>query len=405
MTSIGEAARHQTLASLLGSFPVDEFLRTIMGQNYLHIKSPVRERFEYLFDWSALNGILERQRLEPPRIRLSKDSRNIPASAFITSFNDSRGARISRIRPEDVRQQIEEGATLVIDAVDELHGPLSQLAFGLEQGFRESVHINAYLGAQGQPGFETHWDTHDVLVLQVYGRKRWTVYGMGRKYALAGDAQYAKDVPQPPAWTGVLEPGDVLYLPRAWWHDACSTGEPTLHLTVGIHTPSGLDFVQWLASKLRDHEIVRRDLPRFAAAPAREEHLGELRKAISETLQQHDFDGFYCEHDGERQSRSHSSLPWTLAPDLFPLAQSQRVRFAFPGAPRFKKDNCQTKLQASGREWNLSDEMARLIDELADGDWYTVAELQERSAGYLDPSVASVLISELLRQGLFELER
>lgn len=400
-----EIAGCQTLAELLHPVEVEGFLATTWGQNYLHVRSENPSRFECLFPWDAVNAILEQHRLDPPRIRLAKESANIPAASFITSFTDSRGSRINRVRPVDVQRHIEQGATLVLDCVDELYRPLSQLAFGLEQLLGESIQINAYLGAKALPGFETHWDTHDVLILQVFGNKNWRIFGMARKYALAGDAQLKDDIPAEPLWAGTLNPGDLLYIPRAWWHDASAAGEPTLHLTIGISNATGQDFVNWIAGKLRECEIVRRDLPRFMPEAAQNEHLSALRSAISSALESYDLDAFFGERRNGIDRRAHSALPWTLAPDRFDLEDEQRVRFAFPEAPNISVCKEGAKLRAKGNEWNLSREMAMLLRELSDGEWHCISKLRTRSSSYLDAEIVSPLILELLRQGLLELER
>ena len=39
-----------------------------------------------------------------------------------------------------------------------------------------AVQANAYSTPRGSQGFAVHHDTHDVLVLQVAGEKRWQLY-------------------------------------------------------------------------------------------------------------------------------------------------------------------------------------------------------------------------------------
>ena len=40
----------------------------------------------------------------------------------------------------------------------------------------QPLQVNAYLTPPGNQGFATHYDTHDVFVLQVDGRKRWRIH-------------------------------------------------------------------------------------------------------------------------------------------------------------------------------------------------------------------------------------
>ena len=46
--------------------------------------------------------------------------------------------------------------------------------------------------------------------------------------------------PTRPVWSGALNSGDLLFIPRGWWHDACipeeRDGEGSIHLTAQLQT-------------------------------------------------------------------------------------------------------------------------------------------------------------------------
>ena len=65
------------------------------------------------------------------------------------------------------------GATLVLSQMHEVHLPLGRFCRGLEQIFLHPAQCNIYLTPPGAQGFRTHYDTHDVLILQVQGEKLW----------------------------------------------------------------------------------------------------------------------------------------------------------------------------------------------------------------------------------------
>ena len=54
--------------------------------------------------------------------------------------------------------------------------PLADLCRQLEAEFSCPVQTNIYLTPPNAQGFQTHYDNHDVLVLQVEGAKRWRLY-------------------------------------------------------------------------------------------------------------------------------------------------------------------------------------------------------------------------------------
>ncbi len=68
----------------------------------------------------------------------------------------------------------------------------------------------------GQGRFGAHWDDHDVLVLQVHGRKCcWFCYGKRDAYPMKGALAATKiGDAEELLWSEVLEPGDIPYIPR-----------------------------------------------------------------------------------------------------------------------------------------------------------------------------------------------
>jgi lysine-specific demethylase/histidyl-hydroxylase NO66 len=129
------------------------------------------------------------------------------------------------------------------------------------------VQANAYLTPAGNRGFDAHYDTHDVFVLQVTGRKRWRVHrpvltdpvelqpwgGYAEEVGAAADGAPAMDV--------VLDVGDALYLPRGWPHAAEALGERSLHVTLGLRAPTRYTLVEALLGLAVDEPALRAGFP------------------------------------------------------------------------------------------------------------------------------------------------
>jgi hypothetical protein len=88
------------------------------------------------------------------------------------------------------------------------------------------------------------------------------------------------DCPAEPLLDVTLEAGDLLYLPRGFWHRAIPLAEPSLHLSVGTYAPTVHDYVSWVcATRLGGLEAARCALgrePRSAELGAVVDRLGEL---------------------------------------------------------------------------------------------------------------------------------
>ncbi len=91
-------------------------------------------------------------------------------------------------------------------------------------------------------GVGPHFDSYDVFLLQVQGRRRWRIGRMT-------DATLQPDVPLKilanfrPEQEFVLEPGDMLYLPPRWAHDGVAEGE-CMTCSIGFRAPNEAELVR-----------------------------------------------------------------------------------------------------------------------------------------------------------------
>jgi ribosomal protein L16 Arg81 hydroxylase len=413
------------LAKLLEPCLPQEFLGSVWGQTYKHMRGP-SGRFSHLLPWERLNEILKRHRLDFPRLRLTRDGQSLPASTYLTHLRSGQQQRaatttttIARLRPTQLTAELGRGATLVLDAVDELYEPLEELAAGLERAFQERVQINAYAGWRTTRGFDLHWDDHDVFILQVTGRKRWSLYGMTRPYPVAGDTKTAHKPEGSAVWEETLEDGDLLYIPRGWWHVALPLNEPTLHLTVGIHNRTGLDLLKWLEERLRASATFRRDLPRFASRAEQEAHVAELRAGLLAEWGDDLLERFYAHCDANAQPRPSLSLPWSAMPEALPPSNETRVRLTAPR--RLELESAATEEQAGsqeqagtegilefacqGKRWRFARAALAVLGPLNTGRDYSVSELCAAAAETLTEQTVRTFLGELIRHGLLAIVR
>ena len=80
------------------------------------------------------------------------------------------------------------GATISIRHLHESLPELAALCRAVEQVFSGHFQTNIYLSPPNAQGFGTHFDSHDVFVLQVAGSKLWTLYDTVVELPLHGQA-------------------------------------------------------------------------------------------------------------------------------------------------------------------------------------------------------------------------
>lgn len=165
--------------------------------------------------------------------------------------------------PQKVRQHFSEGATLAIQLLDRYYPPLNQICTALSAFLGHPCQFSAYLTPPSAQGLDIHHDTHDVVVLQLEGIKRFYIYPVMIERPIPSihleSGVYKKLQPKA---SYILNPGDVLYIPRGVPHRAeTSDSKSSLHLTLGILAITWASLIKKLADELYFIEYLNRSCP------------------------------------------------------------------------------------------------------------------------------------------------
>jgi ribosomal protein L16 Arg81 hydroxylase len=156
-----------------------------------------------------------------------------------------------RLDKPAVYTQLRAGATLVINRIEAHSFQCRRLCADVGRFAALPTTSNAYLSFSGAGAFGKHWDTHDVFAIQLFGRKRWLVYPP--TFPLPLSHHPSESFAQPAAGCAqldvCLDPGDVLYLPRGWWHQTVPLAQPSFHLSVGTYTATVHDYLMWFSDR------------------------------------------------------------------------------------------------------------------------------------------------------------
>jgi hypothetical protein len=160
------------------------------------------------------------------------------------------------------------GATTIkLFRLHERWEPLGRLCRVLAAELGARVQANIYLTPAGARGLGEHYDTHDVFVAQIHGTKHWRLYGSPFALPLPGQKHHRRPGgPGQPVREFDLAPGDLLYLPRGWIHDATSQAVASLHLSIGVFAPDWAGLLQAAVAEITSAEEMFRASPPFGAA-------------------------------------------------------------------------------------------------------------------------------------------
>jgi ribosomal protein L16 Arg81 hydroxylase len=218
-------------------------------------------RFDDLLSMVGARRLVTSTGLRYPAFRLVKAGEDLHVSEYTADLSWRPVPLTATIDVARVAEEFERGATIVIQALHLHHAPLARFARELEQELGEAVQVNAYYTPRAAQGLPVHHDTHDVFCLQVAGQKRWLVYEPALELPLK-DQRYGRELGEPgePVLDVTLGPGDTLYLPRGWLHEALTSDSDSLHLTVGVTAYTWLDALKAALEDCRDDIAFRRSV-------------------------------------------------------------------------------------------------------------------------------------------------
>ncbi|MGW2572508.1 JmjC domain-containing protein [Streptomyces sp. NPDC001537] len=224
-------------------------------------------------------------RIEDKRVTVMRSGTAVALSEYTEPIPQLRGNTGTPLRFSAIglTESLLKGATLTIDEFEELHPPLRALAGRCEQYLSAPVCVNLYANLVGAaPKLALHWDDHEVWVLQVDGAKSWKLFAP----TLGHPVPRRTTPPRPDAaavfWEGELTAGDLLYVPRGWWHSVSPRPEmPSMHLSFSCRPPwAGLilaNFVRYLVSTM---PVARRNLPLRAGESTETQWYADLREVV-----------------------------------------------------------------------------------------------------------------------------
>lgn len=148
------------------------------------------------------------------------------------------------VDPVRAAQQFAKGGTIILPGLHRRLPNLAAYCRNLETVFSCDLQTNIYFTPDNAQGFKTHYDSHDVIVLQTHGSKTWKIYDSPMVLPLRSQAFDPKGfVAGNVIDTFVLNAGDMCYIPRGVVHDAIATDEMSLHITTGLLTPRWIDLL------------------------------------------------------------------------------------------------------------------------------------------------------------------
>ncbi len=232
----------------------ETFLAEYFEKKPMLIKRGQPGYFADLLSYGDIDRVVSTMGLAHPEINVTKSDGHITPADF--------AYETGQVDPVRVNQLHADGATVILSGLHERLPQLARYCRAMEAAMSARVQTNIYMTPPGNQGFNPHYDSHDVLVLQVSGTKEWRVYATPIELPLSDQGfERGMDVGEE-TMRFMLEPGDTLYLPRGVAHDAVATDETSLHITTGLMFRTWADVLaEAVIAKAHREPAMRRALP------------------------------------------------------------------------------------------------------------------------------------------------
>jgi ribosomal protein L16 Arg81 hydroxylase len=257
-----QAAVEFDLAKLLGTIELEAFFRDSWEKQPLAVSRNDPTYYNGLFSRRDLDRVIAFTRPQFRDAEIVKPG--VPRPNFVQGWlpDDEPFAGFYPDLPT-AQRAFAQGKTILLNSMQQRWPALAAMSRHLETFFGCPVHTYLLLTPPGAQGLSPHYDAYEIFVLQIDGVKHWRFYGPARQLPLATDqASIPRDQLGPPTKEVFLQPGDLLYMPRGHVHEAFTSDQASLHLTVGVRVYRWLDLLQRALLELATSEpSFRQSLP------------------------------------------------------------------------------------------------------------------------------------------------
>jgi hypothetical protein len=285
-----------TIDRLLGPLSFSEFRDTYYEKKPLLIQRASHAYYADLLTLEELNDYIGEDHLPSSAFRIVRDGRELDPKDFTypeSSFNN-RGAAAT-VDKDLLFAKWYEGYSILIMQYES--SAMVRLRHDLERAFHGTALAHIYLTPRNSQGFTPHWDTADTFILQISGTKEWMVYDSPIVLPTRRQRPHAEEWTRvEPTLTATLEPGDFLYMPRGFVHEARARDSVSGHITITVHPYRYVDLLWTIADNADVDPSLRKSLPPDIRSAAFQE---EFLRRVSEFFDNADLPAYIDSMHGD----------------------------------------------------------------------------------------------------------
>ncbi len=264
--------------------PIDT---TVFFDSYWERKPLILHReqsayYQGLFSIAEVDQVLDVAQPNGSSLRIVKNQQPLPSIKY-------EGAD-GKLNLNQLYAAYADGYTININEIQRFWQPVKDLCFQMSHELSHHTVANMYLTPRDQKALLPHYDTHDVFVLQIHGEKHWKIYESQVECPALHSFQPIFQREQLTlAQEVTLCAGDFMYMPRGVPHEAFTTNDSSLHLTVGVHPAQWMDLITKSIQQLAFSKVaLRKALPQGYLKPDAwtSDFISEMQEQFSAILEE-----------------------------------------------------------------------------------------------------------------------
>ncbi|ELS02186.1 Cupin superfamily protein [Xenococcus sp. PCC 7305] len=302
------------LESLIAPYTIEEFFQHYYEKEYFYISRHDENYYNGILNTQDIDLFFQNQSLQTSGLRVCNKGGEIPASQW------RRG--LSQIADNDkLFVLLNQGNTLIINSGNSSIIKLINYCHVLENELNFRLQSNIYITPPDAQGFAYHYDDHDVFIMQTTGTKTWRLYHSPIEIPTKkqNHAKFMKGKYElgEPTFEQEIKPGDLLYIPRGLVHDAVTTDQASVHITLGLHPSYRFELLQEIVNLAQDNLLFRKAIPNpFTPEYQKKAFKAEFKQLCHDFIDNVDigslletkFDNFLASQTSEDQNRFFDSI-------------------------------------------------------------------------------------------------
>ncbi|MEZ4888011.1 MAG: cupin domain-containing protein [Chitinophagales bacterium] len=275
---------------LLGSIDKKSFFNEFYQKKHLYIKRNDKSYYDNILTLKDIDEYLSKKDIRYPSIRVVKNGLKIDKYKYLKDIPYGDSCFTELLDNDKLYKLYKDGSTIVLQSFQRHIESLRRLSLELHSQILCEFQANLYLTPKLSQGFAAHYDAHDVLILQIHGKKEWYLYESPEFLPTKNQTFFSTPHCQidwdnmKPTFHKTIEEGDLLYIPRGLVHKAVTTDTTSLHITFGMFPQKWHNLLAYIANSITEFTDFREALPIYNKTYQSDYILNELKNKFDKVI-------------------------------------------------------------------------------------------------------------------------